>query len=515
MMFLKARPLEIEALKPVVILNKEDAEEIDVRPLDRVELTVNNRNTIAIVNVAEVFILRGEIGLSEGVHEKLGARMGEKVKIEPAEPPDSLTFIKSKLSGNVLKPDEIGKIVSDVVGQKLSDIEVTAFVTGLHVHGMTMDEVAALSHAMSETGKNLRLRSREIFDKHSIGGVPGDKTSMVLVPVVAAAGLTIPKTSSRAITAPAGTADRMECLCPVDLTLEEIRRVVNKTNGCLVWGGAVELAPADDMFIQIEYPLSIDPLLLPSVMSKKKAVNAKYVVIDIPTGRGVKIKTTQEAEDLANRFIELGKKLRIKVECISTFADQPIGYGIGPALEAREVLETIGNGRGPKDLIDKVTCLSSVLLDFRRIRNPHERISQILKSGKAGRKLREIIAEQGGDPRIRAEDIPLGDRVAKIKSTASGKVLWINNLYITRIARAAGAPKDRGAGVLLHRKLGDKVDRGDILFEIYAEKNHKLKEALELMEETKVVGVGKKYSIVLAEIPEEEEKKKKYFILER
>jgi AMP phosphorylase len=377
-----------------------------------------------------------------------------------------------------------------------------------------MGEVAALSHAMAETGKKLKFKGKEVFDKHSIGGIPGDKTSMILVPVIAAAGLTIPKTSSRAITAPAGTADRMECLCPVDLTLEEIKEVVRKTNGCLVWGGAVELAPADDMLIQIEYPLSIDPLLLPSVMSKKKAVNAKYVVIDIPTGRGVKIKTTQEAEDLANNFIELGKKLKIKVNCVSTFADQPIGYGIGPALEAREVLNTIKNGKGPKDLIDKVTCLSSVLLDFKNVKNPKDKIFHILKSGRAEKKLREIIAAQGGDPKIKPEDIPVGEKSIKVKSNKSGRVLWINNHFITRMARIAGAPNNKGAGILLHKKLADKVKKGDILFEIFAEKNYNLKRALKIFEEKNVVGVGKKYSIVLAEIPEEEERKK-YFILER
>lgn len=293
-----------------------------------------------------------------------------------------------------------------------------------------------------------------------------------------------------------------------------IKGVVRKTNGCLVWGGAVELAPADDMFIQIEYPLSIDPLLLPSVMSKKKAVNAKYVVIDIPTGMGVKIKTPSEAEDLARRFIDLGKRLGIRVECLSTFADQPIGYGIGPALEAREVLSTMEMGRGPKDLIDKITALASVLFDFKKIKNPQDKIHHIITSGKANRKLREIIEAQGGHPRIKPDDIPVGEHTVKIKSNKSGKVLWINNLYIKRIARTAGAPKDKGSGIMLHKKLGDKVKKGDILFELYAEKKNKLKDALKLIEETKVIGVGKKYSIVLAEIPEEQEKRK-YFILER
>lgn len=513
-MFLKARPLEIEAVKPIVILNNEDAKELDIRPLDRVQLDFKGKRITAIVNTAEVFVLEGEIGLSESVHEDLRAKMGDKIRIRAAEHPESIMHIKSKLSGKNLKPAEIEMIIRDVVDQKLSDIEITAFVTGLYTHGTSTEEVAALSRAMSNTGKSLKFRNREIFDKHSIGGIPGDKTSMTLVPVIAAAGMTIPKTSSRAITAPAGTADRMECLCPVDLTMDDIKKVVKRTDGCLVWGGSLELAPADDMFIQIEYPLSIDPLLLPSIMSKKKAVNANYVVIDIPTGRGVKIKTPQEAEELAKRFIDLGKKLGIKVNCVSTFADQPIGYGIGPALEAREVLNTIEKGVGPKDLLDKVTCLGSVLMGFKKIKCPEKAIRDILRTGKADKKLREIIGAQGGDPKIRPEDIPVGKNKIRIKSNTSGKVLWINNHFITAIARAAGAPKDKGAGILLHRKLGDPVKRGDVLFEIYSEKNHKLKRALRIFEGSKVFGVGKKYSIVLAEIPEDQEKKK-YFILER
>ena len=238
------------------------------------------------------------------------------------------------------------------------------------------------------------------------------------------------------------------------------------------------------------------------------------MVIDIPTGRGVKIKTTQEAEELAKKFIELGKKLGIKVNCLSTFADQPIGYGIGPALEAREVLKTVSERKGPKDLIDKVTSLSSVLLGFKKIKSPEEKIKHIIESGKAEKKLREIIEAQGGDPKIKPEDIPIGEKHIKVKSNKSGRVLWIDNHFITRIARTAGAPKDKGAGILLHKKLGDTVKKGDILFEIYSHKDYKLKRALEIFENNKVVGVGKKYSIVLAEIPEEKERSK-YFILER
>ena len=514
-MLLKAKPLRFEARKPVVVLNKSDAADLGVKPLDRVEIKADGRKETAIVNVAEKFVQPGWIGLYSRVQEELGITAGRPLKVSPSSPPQSLAFIKKRLAGNALEPDEIRKIIRDVVDERLSEIEVTSFVISLYHNKMDMKEAAAMAAAMAATGEQLDLGNKTVYDKHSIGGIPGDKTSMLVVPVVAAAGLAIPKTSSRAITAPAGTADRMECLCPVDLDLEEIKAVVRKTNGCLVWGGAVDLAPADDTFIRIEYPLSIDPLLLPSVMSKKKAVNAKYVVIDIPTGRGAKIKSVVDAEGLADQFIELGKKLGMKISCVSTFGEQPIGYGVGPALEAREALRAISNPKNaPRDLLEKVVRLSGELFDFARMKNPDKAALDMLNSGKAEKKLRQIIEAQGGDPKIKPEDVPVGAKKATIKSSKPGKVWWINNAAVIEAARAAGAPNDKGAGILFHRKIGDAVRKGEILFEIYAEKGAKLERALSIAGSLDVMGVSRKLEMVMAEIPEEKDHER-YFILER
>ena len=168
--------------------------------------------------------------------------------------------MRAKIRGERLREDEIKSIVKDVVERHLSDVEIASFVTALHIRGLSMSEIEALSKAMVETGKTLKLNKSPILDKHSIGGIPGDKTTILIVPIIAAAGFIIPKTSSRAVTSPAGTADRVENLCPVNLTIEEIKEVVNKTNGCMVWGGALELAPADDLFIQVEYSLGNRPI---------------------------------------------------------------------------------------------------------------------------------------------------------------------------------------------------------------------------------------------------------------
>ncbi len=513
-MKLKSKILGLAAEKPIVILNKEDAEELDVHPSDRVELFFGRRKGTAIANVAERFVKEGEMGLYSEIAEHMKVKNGDSIEVIPSEPPSSLIHIREKLSGKTLDDSSIRKIVEDTVDRKLSEIELTAFVIALYNHGMTTSEVAALSKAMAFTGKTLDLGKKRIFDKHSIGGVPGDKTSMILVPIIGAAGLTIPKTSSRAITSPAGTADRFECLAPVNLGFEEIKKIVNKINCCLVWGGAVDLAPADDLFIKIEYPLSIDPLLLPSVMSKKKAVGANYLVIDIPTGDGTKVKTTKEAEGLAERFIDLGKKLGIQTVGASTYGGQPIGFGIGPALEAREALMTLKNGKGPLDTVDKVTHIAGILLDYKMGSGGKDEALRLLRSGKAYRKLKEIIEMQGGNPRIRPDDLPIGSERVEVKSNVGGIVSWIDNHSIVEISRAAGTPKDKGAGILLKKKTGDIVKKGETLFEIYAHKNYKLERALKIANSCRAVGVGKKHDMLLEKIPRKMTHPK-YFILER
>ncbi len=513
-MKLKVRLLPLDAEKPIVVLNKDDAEEIDVRPLERVRIKHNKHTFVAIVNTTKRMVGQGEIGLYEDIIEDNRIRSSQTVEVEAAEAPSSLSFIRKKIEGMVLSKKEIESIIKDTVENNLSDIEIASFVTSLYNHGMTMNETANLSMAMTKTGDVLKLGKKEVYDKHSIGGVPGDKTSILTVPVVAAGGLTIPKTSSRAITSPAGTADRFECIAPVELDLGEIKRVVKKTNGCLVWGGAVDLAPADDMFIKIEYPLSIDPFLLPSVMSKKRAVGAKYLVVDIPTGDEAKINTSEDFENLADKFVTLGKKLGIKANAISTYADQPVGYGIGPALEAREALATIKKGHGPPDLVDKVATLAGVLFSFSGAKDGKSHAMRLLRSGKAYRKLREIIEAQGGDPGIEPSDISVGKRKASFLSKKSGKVLWIHNKAVDVVARAAGAPKYKEAGVLLRKKIGDRVRKGEKLFEIYARNTSKLNSALKISEKMELMRVGKKSTVALEKFPSGGEAERT-FILER
>jgi len=514
-MKLKAKILGLEAGgKLVALLNKEDAEDLGVSSLERVRIARGSREATAIVNTATKLIERGTIGIYEEVRAALGVEAEEEVDVEIAPLPRSVHFIRNKLRQRKLTYEEILEIIKDMVKGNLSEIEIASFVTALHIFGLDLDEATSLSRAMVETGSTLEIDKHPIVDKHSIGGVPGDKTTLLVVPIVAAAGLTIPKSSSRAITSAAGSADRVEVLMPVSLSIDEMKRVVEKTNGCMVWGGSLNLAPADDMFVRIEHPLSIDPLLLPSIMSKKKAVNAELLVLDIPTGRGTKVKTIGDAELLAKDFMELGRRLNIKVQCAITYGEQPVGYTIGPALEAQEALSVIMGERYVPDLIDKATDIAGMLLEMSGAKNGKTLAMEILKSGKAEKKLREIIEAQGGKPEIKPEDIHIGEKTFTVRSKKKGYLLWINNASLVELARLAGAPKDKGAGVRLHKKIGDVVKKNDPLFTIYAERGIKLQRAIDRLEESYVLGIGERMEMLIHEV-KELPVPKKMFMLER
>ncbi|MCU0637239.1 MAG: AMP phosphorylase [Methanothrix sp.] len=502
-MKLKARLLGLEAGgKAVAMMNAQDAEMLGVLSMARIQIRFDQVERTAIVHTSTDLIAAGCIGVCKKVWSGLGLKPDMDVEATLAPFPASLLFVRNKLRGKRLAYEEIELIVEDTVEERLSDIEISAFVTALHSFGLDLDEATSLSLAMVNTGSTMKLSSQVVVDKHSIGGVPGDKTTLLVVPIIAACGLTIPKSSSRAITSAAGTADRAQVLMPVSLDMEEMQAVVEKTGGCIVWGGSVHLAPADDIFVRVEYPLSIDPLLLPSIMSKKVAVGANLLVVDIPCGRGAKVKTISEADLLANDFMEIGRRLGIKVRCAVTYGEQPVGYAVGPALEAREALQVLMNRRNAPDLIDKSVAIAAMILEMAGKSDGKGLASEALRSGKAENKIREIIEAQGGDPKIAPEDIAVGDLNFTFLSESSGQILWINNSSVADISRFAGCPKDSGAGLLFHKKLGDVVRKGDPLYTIYAQRGSNLQRALDHLEDFKIMAIGDRMNMLIHEVKE-------------
>ena len=407
----------------------------------------------------------------------------------------ALNAIRKKLVGKNLTYKDVYAIMDQIAQKKLGDILTTYFTASGYSKGFTSDELYYLTKAMVETGEKLEFDGI-VADKHSIGGVPGTRTTPIVVSIVAAAGFKIPKSSSRAITTPDGTADDMEVLAKDEFKKEQIYKIVEKTNGCIVWGGSFNIAPADDIIIQVEKPLmfeSFDKVLV-SIMAKKIAFGSNHVVIDIPWGRNVKVHNFEDAKELANKFVTLANKFHIKLKPLIHLTEEPAGRGIGPVLEIREAVRVLQQKPNrPTDLEVRAINLAGNLLDLclkdspkklqdeirKNYGNSFGWATHILKSEMAFKKFREIIKAQDGNPDIDSEKLPLGKDTLDEKATKEGIIKSINSKNITVVAKILGAPKQKGSGIYLHKKIGDKVNKGDVIYTLFSENVYNLKEGKE------------------------------------
>jgi thymidine phosphorylase len=452
--------------------------------LNRIRISKAGRTLVASLIVMDDpnLLDHGEVGLSDGAIEWLSAAEGDVITLSHMAPLDSMSDVRKKIYGNTLEPAAFARIVQDIVACNLSNIQLSAFLTACVGDGLNGDEVIALTRAMIDVGFRLDWKQNEVFDKHSIGGLPGNRTTPIVVAIVAAAGLTIPKTSSRAITSPAGTADAMETITNVNLSVEQMKNVVNQEGGCLVWGGSVQLSPADDIMIRVERALDIDSegQLIASVLSKKAAAGSTHVVIDIPVGPTAKVRSEEVAKLLAEKMIAVGMAIGLNVDTVITDGRQPIGRGIGPSLEALDVLAVLQNDvTAPKDLRQKAILLAGKLLEMGRkaLKGQGETMAdELLNSGKAWEKFQRICMAQGG---LKTPEIAPYRQI--IKADKPGMITAIDNRKIAKVAKLAGAPDATTAGIYLFASLGLKVNKGHDLFEIYSESPGELSYALEYL----------------------------------
>ncbi len=472
-----------------VFIGKDVAKALDVCPGCRLTITCGKRRLTVFAGIDEK--LEGTIEVPKPLYKLLGCPT--EVDVEPYIAPPTLGFIKEKLMGNKLSYEKMYAIIKDIVDGVLTDTEIAAFIAAQMSVGMDVQEMINLTKAMVETGRRLSFEE-PVFDMHSIGGVPGNsKVSIVAVPIVASAGIFIPKTSSRAITSPAGTADTMEVLANVEFTPDELLELAKRVNGFIVWGGTLNLAPADDILIKVEHTLRVDPVsqMIASILSKKLSMGVQHLLIDIPVGHGAKVESLEKGRELASLFTQVGQGLGLSIRCALTYGGQPIGYTVGPALEAREAIETL-LGKGPMSVTEKAIALAGLVLEMAGIapRGAGKDIAkEILMSGKAYEMFKKIVEAQGGDPNVKPDDIPVGKYKVEVRAPMDGYITGVYNQPITAIARAAGAPHDKGAGIKLYVKRGHRVRKGDVLMEIYSNSSVRLKEALKLVTKLKPITI--------------------------
>jgi thymidine phosphorylase len=440
--------------------------------------------TASIVASLNVFssdiLLPNEIGLSDAAARKLNVSPNDTLYISHLEPIDSLSHVRAKIYNKKLDFNAYSDIITDIVEGNYSNIHLSAFITACAGDRMDIDEISYLTKAMIASGNQLKWIEEVVVDKHCIGGLPGNRTTPLVVAIVAAYGLTMPKTSSRAITSPAGTADTMEVLTNVTLTSEEIKNVVGKEGGCIVWGGTAQLSPADAILVKIGKALDIDSegQLIASVLSKKAAAGSTHVVIDIPVGETAKVRSAEMAQKLKAHMETVGQAVGLKVKVVITDGSQPVGRGIGPTLEAIDILKVLNNEPdSPKDLAERAILLAGELFELSGKVEPgmgSQIAKEVLASGKAYDKFVAICKAQG-----RLSIPVLAPYKNEVKAKKSGVLVRFNNRKIARMAKLLGAPQDISAGMLLNVRLGEQIEEHQLLYTVYAESKGELNYALE------------------------------------
>jgi putative thymidine phosphorylase len=410
----------------------------------------------------------------------------------------ALQAIQKKLSGKKLNYEEIFAVMDSISHERLSTVLLTYFAASGYSKGFSNEEMYFLTKAMIETGEKLQFDGI-VADKHSIGGVPGTRTTLIVIPIVASAGFTIPKSSSRAITTPGGTGDDMEVLAPVTFDKKGIYRIVRQTNSCIVWGGGVDIAPADDDLIKVEQPLMLESFdkILVSIMAKKVAFGSNHIVIDLPYGKYVKVHKRSDAEVLKSKFEYLAKRFDVKLVVYMHETDQPAGRGIGPLLEVKEALKVLEQGVDrPLDLEEKALHLAGMLLDLclkdsgkklqDRIKNEfgsgRKWAEYILRQGHAHKKMMEIIHAQGGNSAIISTDLKPGKHTYEVKAKHAGIVKEIDCKNTTIVAKILGAPIQKKSGIYLHKKNREEVHTGEVTLTLYSESEYHIEEAKESLE---------------------------------
>lgn len=478
-MFLKTKKIGIDTYnESIVYIRKEHVlrPSLGLHILEKVRVRKGNKEILGTLHAVNDELLGlSEVGLSEYACRKLGVVDGDRVEVEPFYYPLSFELVKDRiLKRRRFKKEEIERIAEDISKGRYSNVELTAFVISLHLFPFSDDELVSFIKEVVRHGKQLKHRTYPVADKHCIGGVPGNRTSIIVVPIIAEYGIVIPKTSSRAITSPAGTADTMEIFADVEKDIDEVKKILRKEKGCIVWGGYLDFAPADDVVISVERPLSLDveSLMISSILAKKKSAGSTHLVIDIPVGPYAKVKTYERGQVLSKRVKRIAEILGMKCDVLITDGATQIGRGIGPVCEALDVLSVLKNEKdAPLDLKEKSISLAGRLIELcAGVRDGLGIARAILESGQAFEKFERIRRAQGrkSDPVRRGYSF-------EAKAEVSGVVVSVNTYHLSALVKFAGAPRDKWAGAEVLVKPGDKVKKNDVLAVFYSSNKSALK----------------------------------------
>lgn len=390
---------------------------------------------------------------------------------------DILDIIDKKEKNEKLTREEIAFVINGFLDGSIKDYQMSAFLTEIDLLGLSEEETISLTDIMLHSGEIIDLGLKQAADKHSTGGV-GDKTTIVLAPLVASLGVKVAKMSGRGLGHTGGTIDKLESIegFHTEMSLEDFKNQVNEIGVALV-GQMGNLVPADKKIYALrDVTGTVDsvPLIASSIMSKKLASGASNIVIDLKVGNGALVSSIEEAKELGNLMVKIGKMNGKNTACILTNMNEPLGYAVGNSLEVLESIETL-KGKGPKDLTDLVIKLGSYMVSFAKDISLEEAtlmVKENLFNGKGYEKFKEWVIAQGGN----INNIPVSNNTLEIVSPKSGCVKDIDALKIGKLARNLGAGRmtkedtiNPKVGIVLNKKVGDSVETGEKLLTVYYE----------------------------------------------
>lgn len=428
-------------------------------------------------------------------------------------------LIIKKRNGLKLNQKEIDYAIKEFDEGSIPDYQMSAMLMAIYFQGMDINEIKYLTMAMVNSGKTIDLSSIPGIkvDKHSTGGV-GDTTTLALAPMVAAAGVPVAKMSGRGLGHTGGTIDKLESIegFKTELSLSKFIDIVKKVGGSII-SPTSDLAPADKKLYALrDVTGTIDsiPLIVSSIMSKKLAAGADAIVLDVTTGSGAFMREYKDALKLGKIMVDIGLELGKETVAVVSNMDEPLGFAIGNSLEIKEAIEVLKN-RGPEDLRDLCLVLGAHMLKLGGVTRNYEegkkRLEKILKEGTAFDKFKEMVTAQGGNPEIidNPELLPLAKHCTKIKADLSGYIQKIDSRLIGESAMLLGAGREKkeseidlSVGIILKKKVGNKVNNNEDLAEVYYNDSEKLKEAKGKLLSSFVIGKKKpqKLPLILATI---------------
>lgn len=456
----------------IAYLNKNCSEYAidDIAFLSQVEIQTETSKIYAFLQIVDddALVSPTELGLNEEAFTDLGETEGTGVTISLAAPAPSRAALKRKIVGNILSPQDYKFIVKDIINRRYSNVDIASFIVAGGTF-ISANEVLSLTEALVNNTKLKWPQENIVVDHHCLGGVPGNKTDIIIAAIVGAYGLAIPKTVSKATTSCASVADTMGIMCDVNLTQDKFIELTSTNRAVIADYERLNIAEAVKAIANVERHMGLtqQEFLLTSVLAIKIAAGVTHLLIDIPVGEKSRIKTIYEAIRLRKLAEFVGDRLGVDIEVVITDGNEPIGNGVGAILEARDVVQVLKNKpNAPQDLLEKSLFLAGRILEFDpklRGGSGYEKAAQILQSGQAFEKLNEMIKLQG-----KKEQPVLGSFTRDVLAPVSGEVVGINNVQINRIGIWAGIRQYGGAGIDLFKKVGDTVNAGEPLYRIYA-----------------------------------------------